>query len=383
LIYVLSSFRPQATQASILDGLYRAMPSAQGVAGVTTQGDNKDQKIADTPIDEQAGEQKTYIFWSKNYHFTCNAQGEILKDTNFKSEQHGLGVCPIINFAIDQDGSFWAEGGRDLIDGAVLINALISHTAHVGVTQGYGQFYATGENLPRTFKLGASKAIIAEYKKDEQAEPKFGFLNANPQLDSLRSLIDMYVALLLTSNNLSTSGIATQLSGGVSLPSGIALVIDKAESLEDVQDQRQIFIDKEKDIIEAINAILRVYGSSMEPEYAALKLPDNFKANYNLRFNDSTPIMSEAEKLSNLKLRKDLGIDTMIGLLMKDDTSLTEKQAEEKLQKILEQRIKEQALINENMKQQGVEITPAGAQDPAAEPEATPQDDNEDAVEGN
>lgn len=375
LAFILSSFRPLATQASILDGLFRAVPSSQGVAGVTTQGNNRDEKIADSPIDEQAGEEKQYIFWSKNYHFTCNAQGEFIAGTTPDKVVHGLGLCPIINFAIDQDGSFWAEGGRDLIDGAVLINALLSHTAHVGVTQGYGQFYATGENLPRQFKLGPSKAIVAEYKKDEQAEPKFGFLNANPQLDSLRSLIDMYVALLLTSNNLSTSGIATQLSGGVSLPSGIALVIDKAESLEDVQDQRQIFIDKEKDILLAVNAILKKYGAAMEDELKDNALPENFEEKYNLRFNDLTPIVSESEKLANLKLRKDLGIDNMIGLLMKDDPSLTEQQAEEKFKKILEQQIKEKTFMNEQLNAQGLEIVPIQG-DPALNQDNPPQDPN-------
>ena len=58
----------------------------------------------------------------------------------------------------------------------------------------------------------------------------------------------MYIALYLTTNNLSTSGVSTQLSGGNTLPSGVALILDKAESLEDVQDQRQVFIDKEPDI---------------------------------------------------------------------------------------------------------------------------------------
>jgi hypothetical protein len=292
---------------------------------------------------------KTYIFWSKNYHFTCDSNGKILVDQSNPQSLNPLKVFNHINFAIDQDGAFWAEGGEDLIDGAILINSLVTHTIHVGTVQGYGQFYMTGENLPRSIKVGPTKAIIAEYKKDEQAKPEMGFLNANPQLDSLRSLIEMYIALYLTTNNLSTSGVSTQLSGGQSLPSGIALILDKAESLEDIQDQRQVFIDKEPDMWEAINKFLGVYDNHLVDELKGLKLPDNFKENFIIKFHDPSPIMSEAEKLGNMKLRQELGIDTLISLFMKDDPSLDEQQAEEKLKKLLEQKIKEK-MIEEQTK---------------------------------
>jgi hypothetical protein len=47
-------------------------------------------------------------------------------------------------------------------------------------------------------------------------------------------------------------------------------------------------------------------------------------------------ILSESEKLANLKVRKELGIDSMVDLIMKDNPGFSVEQAEEKLKRILE-----------------------------------------------
>lgn len=352
---ILSDYQPPSTSLANMDGKRSPIAPAVDMSAVTN---GKDDTIADSAADQSQSDcnKKTYIFWSKNYHFTCDSSGNIIQDIENEKNLNPLKVFNHINFSIDQDGAFWAEGGDDLIDGAILINALITHTMHVGTVQGYGQFYMTGENLPRSIKVGPTKAIIAEYKKDEQAKPEMGFLNANPQLDSLRGLIEMYIALYLTTNNLSTSGVSTQLSGGQALPSGIALILDKAESLEDIQDQRQVFIDKEPDMWEAINQILSVYGDQhLVEELKGLELPKDFKNNLTIKFHDPSPIMSEAEKLGNMKLRQELGIDTIISLMMKDDPSLTEEQAEEKLKKLVEQKLKEKMLEQQAQQEMGIE----------------------------
>lgn len=389
---ILSDYQPPATSLAQYDGKRAPIPLAANPEPNANTGDKKDQIIADKPVDQQnltspTGE-KMYVFWSKNLHFTCNSKGVIIPDEKNPGNENPLKVFNHINFAIDQDGAFWAEGGDDVIDGAILINSLITHTNHVGTVQGYGQFYITGENLPRSIKVGPTKAIIAEYKKEEQAEPKMGFLNANPQLDSLRSLIEMYIALYLTTNNLSTSGVATQLSSANSLPSGIALIIDKAESLEDVQDQRQVFIDKEPAIFQAINAVLKTFGEeNLVDDLKGLTLADGWEKNFTVKFNDPTPIMSEQEKLANLKTRQELGIDTLLSLLMKDDPTLDEKQAEEKLKKLIEQRIKEKMLEQQAAKELGVEYedpanpNPEDPKDPN-DPNAKPGDEEGDDDEG-
>ncbi len=302
-------------------------------------GNSIDEKIADNPIDEGMGEPETFIFWSNSYHFTCNVNGEIITDSNNPNNLNPFGIAPIVNFAIDQDGHFWAQGGSDLPQGSILLNSILTHANHIAVTQGYGQAFMTGENLPSKIKIGPTRVIRGEYKKDEQPQPTFEFVSTNPQLDSIRSLIEAYLALLLTTNNLSTSGIASQLNGSQSAASGIALIIDKAESLEDVQDQRQIFLDREPVVWKIINKIIDTYGEGMIDELKVNKLNDGFDKLLNIVFFDPTPIMSEKEKLENLKVRLELGLDSMLDLIMKDNPMMSKQMAEEKLKSILAEQI--------------------------------------------
>lgn len=334
MVYILSDFDYTETLYTIKDpARNRDAPVPSGA--INPYSDKKDQAIADSPSDAKTGE---VIWWSNNYHFTTDYDGNII------SQGDGLnpiGEMPIENFAIDQDGQFWAIGGDDLIDGSILINAVLTHNQNVGITQGYGQFWMKGKNLPTAVTVGPNKVIRMEYQEGEPT-PDLGFANASPQIDSLRGLVESYIALLLTTNNLSTSAVASSLNGAATAPSGIAMVIDKSESMEDVNDQRQIFVDKEPAIWRKINKWLNLYGDQVVEGLSGLSLAENFEENFSLNFIDAPVIVSEQEKLANLKARKELGIDSMIDLIMKDNPQLTEDQAKEKLAKILKDNIEKQ-----------------------------------------
>jgi hypothetical protein len=340
---ILSHYRANAAPAVSMN------PAKEGRGLTTIQkprvGDGKDQLIADKKEDENASEDEYYIWWSKHYHFTTNQRGEfvpmghelqpgvVTMDDILNPIQH----LPWVNFAIEQEGSFWAEGGSDIFDGAVRLNSMITNTDHIGVTQGYGQFYMKGKNLPRFIKAGVNKSILLEYEKDDPV-PDIGFASSSPKLQELKEQIVMYVALLLTTNNLSTRSVQTQLGSGESVASGISLIIDKAESIEDVQDQRDIFQDNEPELWKILQKWQTVYKDQLDEPFRVNMLPDGIDVD--LKFNDARPIMSEKEKLEVIEMRQKLGINRAVELLILDDQSLTEKEAEEKLMAITLEKIK-------------------------------------------
>jgi hypothetical protein len=332
MAYILSDFDYAPTLYTTKDPAYAGRAGSE-IKGVNPQTNRKDDIIADDPDDAKT---KAFIWWTNQYHFTTDETGQIISGEEILNP---IGELPFQNFALDQDGQFWARGGQDLIDGSILLNSVMTHNQHVAVTQGYGQFYMRGKNLPRNIKVGPSKAILMEYQEGEPV-PELGFATASPQIDALRGLVESYIALLLTTNNLSTSSVSSSLNGQAAAPSGIAMVIDKAESMEDVNDQRQIFIDNEPAIWRKINKWLAVYGDAMVDGLRGLSLPENFEDGFVIHFNEAPVILSEAEKLANLKARKELGLDTMIDLVMKDNPSFSYEQAEEKLKQILEEKIK-------------------------------------------
>lgn len=346
LVYILSDFT-YSNQTS--QGLSNNQIASHAQLPQIKTSDGIDEKIADKPEDAKTN---VYVWWSKNYHFTTDQHGNILSQEIVNPIQE----IPFVNFAIDQDGQFWAEGGDDLVDGNILINSVLTHNQHVAITQGYGQFWMRGKNLPRNIKIGANKAILMEFQEGEPS-PEIGYATASPQIDALRSLVESYIALLLTTNNLSTSAVSSQLTGSASAPSGIAMIIDKAESMEDVNDQRQIFIDKEPEIWEIVKKWIDIYGDNLDESFKGLTLPEELSDIFNMQFNDQPVIMSEQEKLNNFKIRKELGLDSQIDLIMKDNPQFDRKQAEDKLKEIMADKLSVQmsqqdGINQDNSKQQ-------------------------------
>ena len=334
IVYILSNFRPSwAHQYSLNPSTEgRTSLSSYNLSLLPSRGDNVDQIIADSPTDKPQDE---FIWWTKNYHFTTDAKGVI------KSQNDGtnpIGMLPFVSLAADQDNSYWALGGSDIVEGGIKINALLTHINHVSITQGYGQLYMTGKNLPKGVKVGPNHCIQISQEEGEP-NPSVGFLSANPPVGDLMKVVEMYVALLLSTNNLSTSNFSSNLQSSKGFASGVALMIDKSESIEDVSDQEQIFLDAEPKMWNIINSWMKVYKQSnlLIDDLQTKPLPD--KLDLKVEFMPSQALMTEKEKLEIIKQKDDLGIITQVEKILLDNPTLTEKEALEKLLKIQEEKM--------------------------------------------
>jgi len=283
-----------------------------------------------------ADSKKEYIWWSKSYHFTTNARGEVISDG---PGTNPILTIPFVNFTGEQDGCFWAEGGYDLVDTGIQINTQISNLNHIGLAQGHGQLYMTGEGLPKSVKVGPNVAVQLEHTKD-QPDPTIGYLNANPQLGELRSNAEMSVALMLSTNNLSTSGFSVSMQGGKDFASGIALMIDKSESIEDIGEQSQIFVKAEPEVFDLARKWQDAYKASKSLTEGAqmMEIPKDVKKNLQVKFPSPKPIMSESELLDVYKKRLDMKLNTRVDIIMRDDPSLSLESAIKKIAEIDEEK---------------------------------------------
>ena len=281
------------------------------------------------------GDKRRFIWWSKGLHFTTDVNGVITDREAGEEITNPIAMLPFVNFVGEQDGQFWAEGGQDLADAGVSINVGLTNIKHAGFSQGFGQLYMTGKDLPKSVKTGINHCVQLEVTDKDEPQPTIGYLSANPPLDSLKSILEMEVALMLTTNNLSTSGFSVSLQGGKDFASGIALMIDKSESVEDISEQAAVFVKKEPEIFALAAAWSEVYRASGEltEAAAAIAYPKN-PEEVQVAFPSSKPVMSESEQLDIYQKRKDMGLNTMIEILMRDDPSLTEETAQAKLDKI-------------------------------------------------
>ena len=349
LVVILSDYSPIQTklfsQQPEAEGRTFSSRSAKSVGG----GDGTDSPIADDPRDAGSKDEqgRRYIWWSKNYHFTTDYKGNVVSGEDIENPIHML---PFVNIAEQQDGQFWALGGDDITDGSIKLNALISHVNHVAITQGYGQLVVSGPNIPRSYKVGPNHAINLERPEGETTNATAEFISANPPITELMNLAAMQVGLLLSTNNLSTKGIQTDLSGANAAESGIRVLLDMAELIGEIEEDEELFREAEPDVYSLMAKWDELYRSKdlLVDEQLKIKVPASFDQ-MSIAFPSAKPIMSEKEELEIIQTRRTLGMNTEVELLQRDNPDLTEKQAEEKLMRLNEEKIERMQRMQQNM----------------------------------
>ena len=316
---------------------------------VITNSDGVDQIIADNPADAKTG---VFVWWSKNYHFITDSDGELVSMQPNENLENPIHELPFANNAEDQDGQFWALGGDDLVDGSVLINKKITDMNFIAYHQGFGQWVFSGKNLEEKIAMGPNNAIVLNYDPSvDEPKPDVQVLSANPPLESWLRIIEQYVALLLTTNNLSTSNVSMKLEGA-NAASGIMLMIEQSESTDDISDKQKNYQDIEKKLWHVIALWQNLYlaTNELEMDFAEVgRLPDDLDVK--VRFNDIKPVITESEKLNTYKLRKELGLDSQLDLIMKDNPHFTLEDAQKKLMEITQEKLNNVSIFQQNSQQ--------------------------------
>lgn len=308
-------------------------------------GDNKDQVIADSPSD---GDKTQFIWWSDNYHFTTNEAGMI--EGEKQDIDNPIKRLPFVSFADCQDNDFWAVGGEDLIDGAMLVGMLLTDLYFIAKVQGMGLFYYFGKGAPKNFKVGPNKALTAEVAEGDPT-PQVGFASANPPLDQHMAMIEQFLALLLTTNDLAVNAIAGQLNAATAT-SGIHEIIQNSEPVNALEDEQEQYKDKEPEILEIAARWQNVYLNTKEgltPKFKDIgKMPD--ETSYVLSFPSPKPMLSEKEQaeIDNLKIAQ--GIKNKIDLMLDENPDLDRDQA---LGLLIEKTKENIALMREAMMENG------------------------------
>ncbi|MBL0320684.1 MAG: hypothetical protein IPP74_15525 [Alphaproteobacteria bacterium] len=380
MCHILSNFRPDSQNQ------YSLNPATEGRTSLSStlfsivppRGDNVDDIISDSPTDSNPDQ---YIWWTNKYHFTTDAKGMIISEGEVTNP---IGVSPFVGLSAEKYGSYWAPGGKDIIEAGIRINAVLTHINHISITQGYGQLTMIGKNLPKAIKTGPNHCIQLIQEEGEPT-PSVSFLSANPPIGDLMKVVEAYVALLLSTNNLSTSGFSASLSGNASsFASGIAMMLDKSESMEDTKEQEQQFVEAEPKLWSIISKWQNLYKSLdlLTPEFQEVSLPLDLDPS--VEFKPSQTIVSEKEKLEIIKIKQELGLITDLDAIKLDNPNLSDEAAVQKLEEI---KAEKELKMQEFQEQNGGAVDENGnpIEDPSASGEAPkpfqkkPADEEQDA----
>jgi hypothetical protein len=328
-VVILSDF-DEATVDKAVSAVDAGKHKRSASGGVARDG--QDTVIADSPDDAKTCE---IVWWSEKYHFVTDLEGKITGGP--EGQLNPVEKLPFVNNAEDQDGQFWAQGGDDLIDGSILTNKVITDMNYIAYLQGYGQFVVTGKNLPEKIALGPNNAIMLEHDKEDPT-PSVTVLSSSPPLADWMSIVEQYVALLLTTNNLSPSNIAGKLDA-TQFASGIAMLIEMSEATNEIEDKQKQYTAIERELWDLVGRWHRllVEADQVFGDLAELDpLPED--ADVSVRFNELKPVQTEKERLEIIKARKDLGINEEVDLILMDNPDMSRAAALEKLAAIKKER---------------------------------------------
>ncbi|TXH08439.1 MAG: hypothetical protein E6R04_10690 [Spirochaetes bacterium] len=332
-------------------------------------GDGRDQAIADTRADKSQENGPEFIWTSAVYHFTTDHKGNILAN---KSPEGLLNPIKMLNYAWaadGQDGNFWATGGQDLTDGAIHANKLLTDMNTIASVQGWGQPVAKGKDLPKVIEGGPHKLITLNYE-DGDPVPDFDYKTSSPPIDLWMRMIEQFVALYLSTNDVAPTSISGSLDAS-SFPSGIADLVDRSKYTGDRDDREGILQDAERQqwlIVQHTHNYLKE-RKALVPDQAEIDEITDTKVS--VEFLEPKPTLSEKESLEVLKMRKEIGLNREVELIMRDRGIEDEKQAEKILMEIKAEKL-------ENAAAMGLGV---GSEDPAVDENGDPLEADPNAQE--
>lgn len=254
---------------------------------------------------------RLFVWWSRNYHFTTDESGAVLKIVDQEEGLNPFKVLPFVSFAKDQTEGFWSDGGEGQADNAILINLLLADLNYASKYQGTGLGWMSGDaaSIPANVYVGPTRFVKLPYREGEP-EPKIGFASSNPNLKDMLDVISQQLGFFLTSEDLEPGAISGNLDAN-NAASGIQEIIQKAEPMTSIEDDQQLYKDKEPQLMEKFQLIAKVYqgkGLLCEDLDEPGKITEPI--DYDLTFTPPEVVMSEGERVDVAQKKKNLGLYT-------------------------------------------------------------------------
>lgn len=282
----------------------------------STVAQNENARTESKVMPSADGQKRLFVWWSSKYHFTTDDKGEIVNVPGATPEdgKNPFGVLPFISFAKEQVDGFWSDGGEGLADNSILINLLLADLNYAAKFQGTGLGWMSGKKVPEKVMIGPANFIRMEYSEGEP-EPKIGFENADAKLSDMLNVIREQLGYYLTSEDLEPGSITGELTPATA-NSGVQEMIQKAEPINAVEDEQQLYKDKEPLLMKTVMTVAKVYqdlGLLCAELSDAGTIKDPF--DYDLIFIPPQVALTEGERVQVIVNKQKTGLFTRKQLL--------------------------------------------------------------------
>lgn len=177
----------------------------------------------------------------------------------------------------------------------------------------------------------------------EKTAPQVGSINPSVEITSVLELIKQTLALWLETRNIKPGNVGTLSVSSVS--SGIALMIEQADTTEDVKKQKALFLDAEKDFWYLISIM-------HNEEYSVLTLPKQYSKTFDIliKFADTKVIEDRNAMIDRLQKEVNAGFTSRKRAIKELNPDYSEDEIEELIEEIDEEKVSNMEMIpGENM----------------------------------
>lgn len=292
-----------------------------------TDSDAINQKIADR--DDYKTANKRYAFWTDTQNFIVDSRGQLLSE----STENPIGIMPIIEVATFKDFEYWVNKGTSVTDFTIQFNASMTDIGQIVRMQGFAQAYLKGPShlLPESVQIGPNFLLRLPVDPNNPVDTDFGFANPNPDLAGSMKFPESLLSAFLTSRGLSPK-LVNASGQGDQYTSGLDRLLAMIERFEASQYDMELYRNTEEKLLKLIVRYLNTYASTDILGYSWSNINEDM-VSVSVKYQEPQAIMSEAEKLDNIRTKKELGLLSDL-MALEEYYGVTREQAEQMMREI-------------------------------------------------
>jgi hypothetical protein len=293
---------------------------------------------------------QVFAYWDKETHWLIDGEGNILHERmKMLENEEGInpyGELPFIHVN-QQFELLYPIRSNDIMSVQYAVCLLLSDSTLAQKYLSWATLLLTGVDGDQKVVVGP-KAILSLPKSVDGQNPDAKYIQPNLNSDEVIRLVEKLIEFVLTTNNLSAGSVVGNLSTQ-NAESGISKMFDSLESTEDINEQRQVYIEAEQKLWDLFShSMLPVWVESKDinPEYTGAFSPDFELA---ITFPDIKPLMTKKERIENARLELMTGTTSLKRAIKEINPDMEAKEIEDLILEIMGERVETNKFFERNL----------------------------------
>jgi len=294
--------------------------------------------------------EQVFAYWDDESHWIIDGQGNINKAAMEQLvNPEGInpyGAIPFVHVTQQHD-LLYPIRSSDIMSVQIAVCLLLSDTALAQKYLSWATLVITGSDGEEKVKVGPAATLSLPRTADGEA-PDAKYLQPELNSDEVLNIVEKLVEYVLTTNNLSAGTVIGKLRTSTAA-SGVSKMFDNLESTEEINEQRKIYSDAERDLWGLVaHYMLPVWVDSgkINTEYAGA-FSNDFKLS--IRYPDIKPMLTKKERIESAKMELDAGVTSLYRAIKDINPDMEDSEVEDLINEIQKEKLASVDFFQRNM----------------------------------